>query len=76
MLLTEAIGRESQSNEFLELEPFKMAADNLIKYLQYIYHPKMDSENEQSYHLVKTWRSALDNKHKYQIKRNHSSTFC
>ena len=54
MLLTEAIGRESQSNKFLELEPFKMAADNLIKYLQYIYHPKMDSENEQSYHQVKT----------------------
>ena len=28
MLLTEAIGIESQSNKFLELEPFKMAGKN------------------------------------------------
>ena len=35
----------------------------------------MDSENEQSYHQVKTRRFVLDNKHKCQIKRNHSSTF-
>ena len=74
MLLTEAIGIESQSNKFPELEPFKMAGLELIEYLLYIYHPKMDSENEQSYHQVKTQRFVLDNKHKCQIKRNHSST--
>ena len=34
----------------------------------------MDSENKQSYHQVKTQRSAFDNKNKCQIKRNHSST--
>ena len=34
----------------------------------------MDSENEQSYHQVKTRRFVLDNKHKCQNKRNHSST--
>ena len=35
----------------------------------------MDSENEQSYHHeVKTRRFVLDNKHKCQILRNHSST--
>ena len=33
----------------------------------------MDSENEQSYNRIKTRRYVLDNKHKYQIKRNHSS---
>ena len=74
MLLTEEIGIESQSNEFPELEPFKMAGEELIEYLLYIYHPKMDSENEQSYHQVKTRRFVLGNKHKCQIKRNHSST--
>ena len=51
-----------------------MAGEELIKYLPYIYHPKMDSENAQSYHQVKTRRFVLDNKHKCQIKRNHSST--
>ena len=74
MLPTEAIGIESQSNEFPELEPFKMAGEELIEYLPYIYHPKMDSENEQSCHQVKTRRFVLDNKHKCQIKRNHYST--
>ena len=74
MLLTEAIGIERQSNEFPELEPFKMAGEELIEYLLYIYHHKMDSENAQSYHQVKTRRFELDNKHKCQIKRNHSST--
>ena len=34
----------------------------------------MDSENEQSNHQVKTQRFVLDNKHKCQSKRNHSST--
>ena len=34
----------------------------------------MDSENEQSYHQLKTQRFVLDNKHKCQIKRNYSST--
>ena len=34
----------------------------------------MDSENEQSYHQVKTRRFVLDNKNKCQNKRNHSST--
>ena len=34
----------------------------------------MDSENEQSSHQVKTRRFVLDNEHKCQIKRNHSST--
>ena len=67
MLLTEAIGIESRSNEFPELEPFKMSGEELIEYLPYIYHPKMDSENEQSYHQVKTRRFVLDNKHKCQI---------
>ena len=74
MLLRETIGIESQSNEFPELEPFKMAGEELIEYLPYIYHPKMDSENEQSYQQVKTRRFVLDNKNKCQIKRNHSST--
>ena len=44
-----------------------------IEYLPHVYHPRMDSENEQSYHQVKTRRFVLDNKHKCQIKRNHSS---
>ena len=74
MLLTEAIGIERQSNEFPELEPCKMAGEELIEYLLYIYHHKMDSESAQSYHQVKTRRFELDNKHKCQIKRNHSST--
>ena len=34
----------------------------------------MDSENEQSYHQVKTRRFAHDNKNKCQSKRNYSST--
>ena len=34
----------------------------------------MDSESEQSSHQVNTRRFVLDNKHKCQIKRNHSST--
>ena len=34
----------------------------------------MDSENEKSYHQVKTRRFVLDNKHRCQIKRSHSST--
>ena len=34
----------------------------------------MDSENKQSSQKVKTRRFVLDNKHKCQIKRNHSST--
>ena len=34
----------------------------------------MDSENEQSYHQVKSRRFVLNNKHKCHIKRNHSST--
>ena len=34
----------------------------------------MDSENEHSSHQVKTRRFVLDNKHKCQINRNHSST--
>ena len=74
MLLTEAIGIESQLNEFPKLESFKMAGEELFEYLPYIYHRKMDSENEQSYHHVKTRRFVLDNKHKCQIKINHSST--
>ena len=67
-------GAESQSNEFPELEPFKIAGEELIEYLPYIYHPKMDSENEQSYNQVKTRRFELDNNRKCQIKRKHSST--
>ena len=51
-----------------------MAGEKLIEYLPYIYHPKMDSENEQSSHQVKTRRFVLENKHKYQIKSNHFST--
>ena len=74
MLPTEAIGIESHSNELPELEPFKMAGEKLIEYLTYICNPKMDSENEQSYHHVKTRKFVLDNKHKCQIKRKRSST--
>ena len=48
--------------------------EELIEYLSYIYHPKLDSENEQSYHQVKTRKFVLDNKHKCQIKKKHSST--
>ena len=48
--------------------------EELVEYLPYIYHPKMDSENAQPYHQVKTRRFVLDNKHKCQIIRNHSST--
>ena len=51
-----------------------MAGEELIEYLPYIYYPKMDYEMEQSYHQVKTRRFVLDNKHKCQIQRNHSST--
>ena len=29
-----------------------MAGEELIEYLPYIYHLKMDSENKQSYHQV------------------------
>ena len=28
--------------------------EELTEYLPYIYHPRMDSENEQSYHQVRT----------------------
>ena len=74
MLFTEAIGRESQSNESPELEPFKMAAEELMEYLPYIYHPKLVNEHEKSYQKVKTQTLAYDNKNKCQIKRDHSST--
>ena len=53
MLLTEAIERESQSNEFPELEPFKMSAEDLIEYLLYIYYPKIVTEHKKSYQKVK-----------------------
>ena len=74
MLFTEAIGREIQPNEFLELEPFKMVAEELIKYLPYIYNPKIDIEHKKFYQKVKTRTFAHDNKNKCQIKRAHSST--
>ena len=74
MLFTEATGRESQSNEFLELEPFKIAAEELIEYLLYIYHTKIDTEHEKSYQKVKTGTFAHDNKNKCHIKTDHSST--
>ena len=74
MLFTEAIGRDSQSNEFQELEPFKMAVEELIEYLPYIYHPKIDTEHEKYYQKVKTQTIAQDNKNKCQIKRDHSPT--
>ena len=74
MLFTEATGRESQSNEFPELEPFKMAAEELIEYLPYIYHPKIDTEHEKSYQKVKTRTFAHGNKNKCHIKTDHSST--
>ena len=69
MLFTEPIGRESQSNEFPELEPFKMAGEELIEYLPYIYHPKIDIELEKSYQKVKRRTFAYDTKNKCQIKR-------
>ena len=62
MLFTEAIGRQSQPNEFPELEPFKMAAEELIKYLPHIYHPEIDTELEKSYQKVKTQTFAYENK--------------
>ena len=74
MLPNEAIGRESQSNEFPELEPFKMAAEELIEYFPHIYHPKIDTELEKSYQKVKTRTFAYDNKSKCQIKRDYSSS--
>ena len=58
MLLTDAIGIESQSNEFPELQLFKLAGEELIEYSPYIYHPKMDYENGKSYHQVKHVSSA------------------
>ena len=45
----------------------------IFEYLPYTYHPKMDSENEQSSHQVKTRRFVLDNKHKCQTEINHFS---
>ena len=54
MIFTEAIGIESQSKKFPELEPFKMAAEELIEYLRYIQRPKMGTEHEQCNHQVKT----------------------
>ena len=68
MLLTEAIGIESHSNEFPELEPFKMAGEEFLSIYRIFTIPKMDSENEQSYHQVKTRRFVLDNKHKINVK--------
>ena len=65
---------QSQSNDFPELEPFKMAAEELIEYLPHIYHHKIDTEHEKSYQKVKTKTFADDNKNKCQIKRDHSST--
>ena len=50
ILLTEAIEIESQSNEFPELESLKIGRGGIFEYLPYIYHLKMDSENEQSSH--------------------------
>ena len=51
-----------------------MAGEELIEYLPYICHPKMDSENEQYSHQVKPRIFILDNKHKCQTKINDSST--
>ena len=68
MLLTEAIGIESQSDEFPKFDPFKMAGEELIYFLPYIHHPKMDSENEQSYHQVKTRRFVLDKKKNVKLQ--------
>ena len=68
MLFTEAIGRESQWNEFPELESFKMVAEELIEYLPYIYHPGIVTQK------VKTRIFVHDKKNKCQIKRDHSST--
>ena len=51
-----------------------MAAEELIKYLPYIYHPKIDTEHEKSYQRVKIRTFTYDNKSKCQIKRDNSST--
>ena len=72
MLFTEAIGRESQSDEFPELKPFKIVAEELIEYLPHIYHPKIDTELGKSFQKVKTRTFAYDNKSKCQIKRDYS----
>ena len=51
-----------------------MAVKDLIGYLLYIYHPKIDTEHEKSYQKVKTRTFAHDNKNKCQIKRDHFLT--
>ena len=73
MLFIKAIGRGSQSNEFLELEPFKMAAEETFEYFPYIYHPKINTEHEKSYQKVKTRTFAHNNKKKRQIKSSSNS---
>ena len=51
-----------------------MAAEELLEYLPYIYHPKIVADHEKSYHKVKGRIFAHDNKSKCQIKIDHSST--
>ena len=51
-----------------------MAVGELVKYLPYICHPKIDAEHEKSYQKVQTRTIAHDNKNKCQIKRDHSLT--
>ena len=75
MLFTEAIGIESQSNKCPELKPFKIMGQELIEYLPYIYHLKMDSEKKKSYHHVKSRKFAHDNKNKCQKKSFFNSHF-
>ena len=53
-----------------------MVAEELIEYLPYIYHPKIVTEHEKSYQKVKkkTRIFAHDNKNKFRIKRDNSTT--
>ena len=52
MLLTEEIGIGKSIEQISGIRTIQNGGVELIEYLSYIYHPKMDSENEQSYHQV------------------------
>ena len=69
MLFTEATGIESQSNEFPVLEPFKMAVEELIEYLPYIYHPKIVTEHEKSYQKKKQEHVHMITKTNVELKK-------
>ena len=73
-----AIDRSDRTRKSIEqisgVRTIQNGGGGITEYLPYIYHPKLDSENEPSYHKVKTRSFELENKNKRQIKRNRSST--